>query len=44
MAEGAEVLQVKVQLDVSSHLRLVRHRLATSLTSVRAWGTLLLAF
>ena len=44
VAEGAGVLQVEVQLNVSPHLRLVRHRLATSLTSIRAWQTLLLAF
>ena len=44
VADCAEVLQVKMQLDVPPHLRLVRHRLATSLTSIRAWSALLLAF
>ena len=44
VAEGAEMFQVKVQFNVPPHLCLVRHRLSTRLTSVRAWSTLLLAF
>ena len=43
VADCAEVLQVKMQLNVPPHLRLVRHRLATGVASVGAWSSLLLA-